>query len=266
MQLPSENRQLDRRNLGGQPVAEQFEHRVQETTVELETAISELQSFCSCLSHDLRAPLRHINSYSAVLLEDFAGFLPPAAQQYLQLISSSSSRMGHMIDQLLELSRVNRTDMALGEIDLSKMARQVLQFLKENESHREVETVVGDTPPVLADRGMLRQFMENVLGNAWKYTSREHRARIEFGMTSYQDKDVFFISDNGVGFDMAYTSKLFGTFERLHGMEFDGVGIGLATAHRIIRRHGGEIWGEGVVGEGATFYFTLPVASARAPS
>lgn len=241
-----------------------FQPRFQAAEPCLDVVNSELETFCSCVSHDLRAPLRHINSYSALLLQDFASYLPVAAQDYIERINRSSSRMGYMIDELLELSRLSRTHLVLGWVDLSEMARQVIQRLMESEKQRDVETVIASTPPVLADMGLLVRVMENLLGNAWKFTSGTPSAKIEFGMTQYQGGQVFFIKDNGAGFDMSYASKLFGTFERLHGPEFEGVGIGLAIADRIVRRHGGSIWGEGVIEEGATFYFSLPVPSDAA--
>nr|WP_268875238.1 ATP-binding protein [Geoanaerobacter pelophilus] len=240
-------------------LAATLETRVTERTAELEAVVREQEAFSYSVSHDLRAPLRHINCYSSILAEDFAEELSTQAREYLSRICSSTNKMGKMIDHLLELSRVNRVDLALEPVDLSTMAEQVLQELKETDGKRRCEVVVAESITVLGDRILFMQLMGNLLGNAWKYTSSREDARIEFGMTQVDGEDAFFVRDNGVGFDMAYSSKLFGAFERLHGAEFPGVGIGLATAQRIVRRHGGRIWAEGAVGEGATFYFSLPV-------
>jgi len=238
---------------------ELLEQRVNERTADLESAIHEQESFSYSVSHDLRAPLRHINSFSAMLIEDYGGNLPQEAHGYLDRIRSATSRMGALIDHLLELSRVSRTEIRLDSVDLSDLALQVLRMYQETEPLRCVEISVAESITVLGDRPMLRQLLENLLGNAWKYTSRKPSARIEFGMTHVAGEEAFFVGDDGAGFDMAYGQRLFNAFERLHGPEFEGVGIGLATAQRIIKRHGGKIWAEGRVGEGATFYFTLPV-------
>jgi PAS domain S-box-containing protein len=240
-------------------LAATLETCVAERTAELEAVVREQEAFCYSVSHDLRAPLRHINCYSSILAEDFAEELSTQAREYLSRICSSTNKMGKMIDHLLELSRVNRVDLALDPVDLSAMAEQVLRELKETDGKRRCEVVVAESITVLGDRILFMQLMGNLLGNAWKYTSSREDARIEFGMTQIDGEDAFFVRDNGVGFDMAYSSKLFGAFERLHGAEFPGVGIGLATAQRIVRRHGGRIWAKGAVGEGATFYFSLPV-------
>lgn len=237
----------------------ELDQRVSERTAELETAIREQESFSYSVSHDLRAPLRHINSFSAMLIEDFGTELPSGARSYLDRICAASSRMGSLIDHLLELSRMNRTELKLEGIDLSELAMHVLDMFHETDPQRLVETRVTESIRVLGDLSLLRLLLENLLGNAWKYTSKKPAARIEFGMTYVAGEEAFFVRDNGVGFDMAYEQKLFGIFERLHGTEFEGAGIGLATSQRIIKRHGGKIWAEGKVDEGATFYFSLPV-------
>jgi len=237
----------------------ELDQRVSERTAELETAIREQESFSHSVSHDLRAPLRHINSFSAMLIEDFGKELPSDARSYLDRICAASSRMGSLIDHLLELSRMSRTELKLEGIDLSELAVHVLDMFHETDPQRCVETRVTESIHVLGDLSLMRLLLENLLGNAWKYTSKKPAARIEFGMTQVAGEEAFFVRDNGVGFDMAYEQKLFGIFERLHGTEFEGAGIGLATSQRIIKRHGGKIWAEGKVGEGATFYFSLPV-------
>ena len=232
-----------------------LEQRVRERTADLE-------SFSYTVSHDLRAPLRHINSFSAVLIEDYGKDLPDEARGHLDRICSASSRIGALIDHILALSRVSRIDLKREAVDLSQLAVQVLAMYQDTDSQRRVEISIANSSPVLGDRHLLRQLLENLIGNAWKYTSKQPMARIEFGMTRVAAKETFFVRDDGVGFDMRYAKKLFAAFERLHGTEFEGDGIGLATSQRIVKSHGGSIWAEGRVGEGATFYFTLPATQS----
>jgi len=238
---------------------ESLEQRVTQRTADLQDAIREQESFSYSVSHDLRAPLRHINSFSAILMEDHAEALPAQTRYYLERIRAASSRMGALIDHLLELSRVTRTEIQPEEVDLSDIAAATFGMLEETEPHRRVERCVEPGITVLGDHHLLSQLLGNMLGNAWKYTSKTTSARIEFGKALLSGQEVYFVKDNGAGFDMTYQENLFKAFERLHGSEFEGIGIGLATAQRIVQRHGGKIWAEGVVGEGATFYFTLPV-------
>jgi PAS domain S-box-containing protein len=238
---------------------ELLEQRVIERTADLEAAIREQESFSYSVSHDLRAPLRHINSFSSILIEEHGGELSPKARDYLDRICAASSRMGALIDHLLKLSRVTRAEIKLGTVNLSELAGSALRMFQETEPKRRAECVIERNIKVLGDQALLLQLLENLLGNAWKYTSKKAEARIEFGRCLVCGEEAFFVRDNGAGFDMAYRKKLFETFGRLHGAEFEGIGIGLATAQRIIQRHGGKIWAEGVVDRGATFYFTLPV-------
>jgi len=238
---------------------ELLELRVMERTADLQAAIREQESFSYSVSHDLRAPLRHINSFSAILTEEFGEALPEKARDYLDRIRNASCRMGALIDHLLELSRVGRTQIHPGPADLSELARSILAGLQETEPGRCVETRIEDGITVLGDQALLRQLLENLLGNAWKYTSQRSRARIEFGSTTVAGEPALFVKDDGAGFDMQFRENLFVPFQRLHGSEFQGDGIGLTTAQRIVHRHGGEIWGEGEVDKGATFFFTLPV-------
>ena len=238
---------------------ELLEQRVSERTADLQAAIREQESFSYSVSHDLRAPLRHINSFSAILVEEYGHQVPEGARHYLDRIRSASGRMGELIDHLLELSRVGRAQIKPGPVDLSDLARSILGMLQETEPQRKLEVQVEEEIIVLGDQALLRQLMENLLGNAWKYTARKECAQIQFGRTFAAKQPAFFIEDNGAGFDMAYQGNLFRAFQRLHGSEFAGDGIGLTTAQRIVHRHGGNIWAKGKVGEGATFYFTLPV-------
>ena len=199
-----------------------------------------------------------MNCYSAMLLEEFGDVLPLQAHGYLDRISSSSSRMGALIDHLLEWSRIARAEIKLETVELSELANSTLSMLQETEPGRRVEQQVEQGVTVLGDESLLRQLLENLLGNAWKYTSKRQTARIQFGRALVAGQEAYFVKDDGVGFDQAYQERLFKAFERLHGVEFEGIGIGLASAERIVQCHGGAIWAEGEVDQGATFYFTLP--------
>nr|WP_246561425.1 PAS domain-containing sensor histidine kinase [Geobacter grbiciae] len=237
---------------------ETLERRVEERTAQLEAAIREQESFSYSVSHDLRAPLRHINSYSAMVIEDFEKQLPTEARRYLERIGMASARMGQLIDDLLELSRVSRSELHRSTINLSKTAAMIVAMFRETEPDRTVEWVIADGLTARADKILIRQVLLNLLGNALKYSAKTPQALIEFGTACVEGERAFFVKDNGSGFNMAYVSKLFRPFQRLHGSEFQGTGIGLATVKRIIERHGGRVWAEGSVDAGATFYFTLP--------
>lgn len=236
-----------------------LEQRVSERTADLQASIRELESFSYSVSHDLRAPLRHINSFSAILMEEYGQDLPDPARNYLERIRTASSKMGALIDHLLELSRVGRAPLKLGPVNLSELSASIVGLLQETDPLRRVDVSIEDGITVLGDASLMRQLLENLLGNAWKYTSKKSSARIEFGRTLVAGQATFFVKDDGAGFDMAYKENLFEVFQRLHTAEFDGNGIGLATAQRIVHRHGGQIWAGGMVDKGATFYFTLPV-------
>jgi light-regulated signal transduction histidine kinase (bacteriophytochrome) len=192
-----------------------------------------------------------------MLQDEFAELLPEKACHYLDRIVKASSMMGELIDDLLQLSRVGRAEMSQVPVNLSDLARHVVEMLQGTRPDRSVEYVIADDMVAMGDRTLLRLTLENLLGNAWKYTERQPSARIEFGTAVVDHEETFFVRDNGVGFDMTYADKLFHPFQRLHGQEFEGTGIGLATVRRIIERHNGRVWGEGKEGEGATFYFTL---------
>ncbi|QWV95628.1 PAS domain-containing protein [Geomonas oryzisoli] len=237
---------------------QELERRVVERTERLESAMQEQEAFSYSVSHDLRGPLRHINSYGSILLEEFGPSLAPEAKGYLERIRTSSKRMGDLIDDLLELSRIGRSDLKKVEVSLSDLAFGIGCKLQDAEPARRVDFLIEPGLQVEGDRLLLELMLENLVGNAWKYSSVRARARIEFGCCRHDGKGAFFIKDNGVGFDMAYQDKLFGAFQRLHGAEFEGTGIGLATVKRIVERHGGAVWANGVVDQGATVYFTLP--------
>jgi PAS domain S-box-containing protein len=239
--------------------AAELEARVRERTARLQEINAELESFCYSVSHDLRAPLRGVDGFSQALLEDYAPLLDAAGQDYLHRIRQAAQRMGNLIDALLLLSRVTRTELQQEPIDLSAMAHAIAAELQQQEPARDVTFVIGDGLQATGDPRLLRIVLENLLGNAWKFTAKHPQARIEVGGLPQPDGSmVYFARDDGAGFDMAYADRLFGAFQRLHRVhEFAGTGIGLATVQRIIHRHGGRVWAEAAVEQGATFYFTL---------
>jgi signal transduction histidine kinase len=239
-----------------------LEARVAERTAELAAANQELEAFSYSVSHDLRAPLRSLDGFSQILLEDYADVLDAEGLGSLQRIRGAAQRMAGLIDALLSLSRLTRTDLQWDTVELSAMARAIAADLQRQEPTRQAVFTIADGLTATGDARLLRIVLENLLGNAWKFTARQPVARIAFGALAPPDgPPVFVVRDNGVGFDMAYAGKLFGAFQRLHHRrEFPGTGIGLATVQRIVHRHGGRIWAEGAVGQGAAFYFTLTSA------
>jgi PAS domain S-box-containing protein len=237
----------------------ELERRVNERTAQLQTALSELESFSYSVSHDLRSPLRAMNGFSRLLEVDYAGILDEQGVDYLHRISDASRHMSQLIDDLLNLSRYTRFVLNIATIDLSELARSVAGELAQSDPHRKASWSIEDGVFARGDEHLMRVVMQNLFGNAWKFTRKKPEAIIEFGTLPQDDQKVYFVRDNGAGFDMAYVEKLFGAFQRLHGpKEFEGSGIGLATVQRIIHRHGGIVWAEGKVGDGATFYFKLP--------
>jgi PAS domain S-box-containing protein len=231
---------------------------LQKQSAQLQAANKELEAFSYSVSHDLRAPLRSIDGFSQALLEDYADQLDEQGKDYLQRVRASTQRMGELIDDLLNLSRVSRGTMRLETVDLSAMAKNITAELQKAQWERRVDIVIADGMVATGDTGLFKVALENLLGNAWKFTGKCPDAKIEFGVAHQNGKHDYFVRDNGAGFDPAYTAKLFGAFQRLHdAREFPGTGIGLATVQRIIHRHGGSIWAEGKPNEGATFYFTL---------
>jgi len=236
----------------------ELERKVAQRTAQLEVLLKEQEAFNYTVSHDLRAPLRHINGFSTILAEELGSDMPPQCRAYLQRICAASTKMGELIDALLEFSKINREEMKLETVDISRLASEAVAILAESEQQRDIQVSI---PPDLTAKGdvtLIRTALQNLLGNAWKYTGRKPAARIELGRRCIEGEEVFFVKDNGVGFDMEYKDKIFAVFQRLHGGDYEGTGIGLATVERIIQRHGGRIWAEGRVNEGATFYFTLP--------
>ncbi len=237
------NRQMERRN------------------ADLLAINKELESFSYSVSHDLRAPLRSIDGFSLALLEDAQDKLGPEDKEHLQRVRAATARMGHLIDDLLGLARTTRRELVRETVDLSRLAEEVVSQFQTAEPQRHPTVIVAPSLTVEGDRQLLRVMLENLLANAWKFTSKRTDARIEFGVQPGHPP-VFFVRDNGAGFDMRYADKLFGAFQRLHDeKEFPGSGVGLASVQRIVNRHGGRIWAESTVGKGATFYFSLATSS-----
>ncbi|MFN3531260.1 MAG: PAS domain S-box protein [Candidatus Brocadia sp.] len=227
-------------------------------TNRLAAANKELEAFCYSVSHDLRAPLRGIDGFSRALLEDYSDRLDSQGKNYLQRVCSASKYMGQLIDDLLNLSRITRGEMSCKKVNLSALAKVIASELQEAEPGRQAEFIIAEKLVVNGDPHLLQIALKNLLSNAWKFTRKRPRTIIEFGVKQHDGKPVYFVRDNGAGFDMAYANKLFGAFQRLHSTtEFEGTGIGLATVQRIIHRHGGQIWAEGAVDQGATFYFSI---------
>jgi signal transduction histidine kinase len=238
-----------------------LEAQVAQRTKALEGTNAELESFSYSVSHDLRAPLRAIHGFARILLEDHNAKLEPEAQRLLGVIDQNTRRMGQLIDDLLAFSRLGRTDLATEPVDMKELAQLVADEVQRGEADRNgsLEITIDPLPPARGDRGLLRQVMSNLLQNAAKFTRGSPSARIEVGSRPDQGQTVYYVKDNGAGFDARYADKLFGVFQRLHSTEqFDGTGVGLAIVKRIVQRHGGRVWAEGAVNQGATFYFTLP--------
>ena len=236
----------------------ELEERVRQRTAELEAANGELEAFCYSVSHALRAPRRSMDGFCQLLIEDYGDRLDDDAQGYLRRVRAASQRMASLIDDLLKLSRITRTEMRRERVDLSQMAQTIVEQFRDAEPERDVSVAIEPGLEANGDSRLLRIVLENLLGNSWKFTAKHSAAHIQFGAEDGEDGRVFSVRDDGAGFDMTYVNKLFGPFQRLHGMqEFDGNGIGLATVQRIITRHGGKVRAEGEVERGACFSFSL---------
>jgi signal transduction histidine kinase len=236
----------------------ELEQRVVERTAQLEASNTELESFSYSVSHDLRTPLRGIDGFSRILLEDYGGTLDAEGKDHLRRIRTACQRMGLLIDDLLNLSRMARFEMSLDRVNLSELVRHIAADLKKAHPERQVKFIIADELIDHGDKRLLKIMLENLFSNAWKYSAKNAESAIEFGRMQHDGAPVYFVRDNGVGFDMAYAGKLFKPFQRLHTIaDFPGTGIGLALVQRIIQRHGGRAWAEGEVGKGAVFYFTL---------
>jgi light-regulated signal transduction histidine kinase (bacteriophytochrome) len=236
-----------------------LECRVAERTAQLEEANKELESFSYSVSHDLRAPLRHVQGYVEMLQKASDGQLSDKAQRYLKTIAEASSEMGYLIDDLLAFSRMGQAEMRESRVHLDELVQDTIRALEMATTDRKIVWQTAPLAPVVGDRSLLKQVLANLVGNAVKYSRMRDPAVIEIGCAGEEEgRVILFVRDNGAGFDMRYAHKLFGVFQRLHrAEEFEGTGIGLATVRRIVARHGGRVWAEGAVNEGATFSFTL---------
>jgi len=235
-----------------------LEERIRQRTQQLEYANKELSAFSYSVSHDLRAPLRNINGYAEILEQKFAALLPGEGKEYLGRLRNAGGHMSLLIEDFLKLSQVTRTGMRLQEVNLSGLAGEIAGQLRQRDPSRTIDFSALEGVRVSGDPALLKIALENLLDNAWKYTSRHARARIGFGRETRDGKEVYYVKDDGAGFDMALAGKLFGPFQRLHtAEEFEGTGIGLAIVHAVVNRHGGRVWAESAVEQGATFFFTL---------
>jgi light-regulated signal transduction histidine kinase (bacteriophytochrome) len=246
---------------------EQGSQEISRANAALVEANKELESFSYSVSHDLRAPLRSIDGFSCMLLENFSGTLDDTCKDYLDRIRAATRRMGVLIDDLLTLSRVTRGAFQLQPVDLSALALSITSDLKRAEPGRQVDLQIEDGLTAVADPGLLRVVLENLFSNAWKFTSKLPFAHIKFGKLDLNGTPTYFVRDNGAGFDSASADRLFEAFQRLHSVtDFPGTGVGLATVQRIVHRHGGQIWAEGAPNQGAAFYFTLAESPPNGPA
>ena len=242
---------------------EKLEELVEDRTAKLKTVNKELEAFSYSVSHDLRAPLRAIDGFSLALLEDYGEKLDDEGRDYLHRVRNGAGRMALLIDDLLQLSRISRGRLMRGQVNISKIARDIINNLNEQEPGRKVQFDIATGMRTNGDQHLLVILMDNLLTNAWKYTRKRSSAKVTVGKIVRAGKTIFYVEDNGAGFDMQYAGKLFGAFQRLHSdEEFEGTGIGLATVQRIVHRHGGAVWAEAEVDHGATFYFSLESAMA----
>jgi signal transduction histidine kinase len=257
--LAAENVERKRAEAEIRTLNEELEHRVRDRTAELQSANKELESFSYSVSHDLRAPLRAIDAFSHDLLVDHSAQMAPEGRELLELIVSSGHRMTQIIDDLLRLSRLGRQRLSKQQVNVLQLVRVVLDELRSEQEGRNVEVKLDELPGCAADPALLKHVLMNLLSNAFKFTRPKPNAVVEIGASRQNGDIVYFVRDNGAGFDMAFASNLFGPFQRLHSQnDFEGTGVGLSIVQRIIERHGGRIWAEAEVNKGATFYFTLP--------
>jgi signal transduction histidine kinase len=262
--LPVLTRALDMRRLRMEN--KELERCVRERTAELESANKELEAFSYSVSHDLRAPLRHIDGFAGLLQEDASSTLSDAGRRHVATISDAAKSMSKLIDDLLAFARMGRAELRRTRVDTSALVAEVLQEMAPDAQGRNVAWGIEPLPEVWGDRALLKQVWANLLGNALKYTRQREKAEIKVGCQPKVGELEFHISDNGAGFDMHYAARLFGVFQRLHRDEdFEGTGVGLANVRQIITRHGGRTWAEGAVDRGATFYFSLPIHENRRP-
>jgi light-regulated signal transduction histidine kinase (bacteriophytochrome) len=236
----------------------ELDERVKRRTASLNSANKELEAFAYSVSHDLRAPLRALDGFSLAVIEDYGDKLDDKGKDYLRRIRGGAAKMAELIDDILKLSRITRDEMRVEVVDLTLIAKSIADELKKQAPDRDVEFIIKDVNKISGDAKLLRVALENLIGNAFKFTRNTRGAKIEFGETKVGDETAIFVRDNGAGFDPSYKEMLFSPFHRLHtNAEFEGTGIGLATVKRVVIRHGGRIWGEGEIGNGATFYFII---------
>jgi len=236
----------------------ELEQRVLRRTAQLEAANKELEAFSYSVSHDLRAPLRAVDGYSMALLDEFGPQLPGEAQRLLRVIRDGAQQMGHLIDDLLTFARLSRLPLSKQTVEMQPMVRDIVRTLQNENSNRQIDVNISTLPSCYGDASVLRQVWTNLLSNAFKYTRKRDHAIIDVGATQQTGETIYFVRDNGTGFDMRYADKLFGVFQRLHRAEdYEGTGVGLAIVQRIVNRHGGRVWADSVEGSGSTFYFTL---------
>jgi two-component system sensor kinase len=232
---------------------------LQREAIKLEDANQELEAFAYSVSHDLRVPLRAIDGFSRIVIEDYENELDEEGVRLLNIIRENTKKMGQLIDDILLLSRAGRQEMNMSELDMKSLAENVYREFNQDTENRNIKYVVGDLPRVVADRSLMTQVLTNLVGNAIKFTGKTQNPQIEVGFKEDEDNYIYYVKDNGEGFNMKYYDKLFGLFQRLHSQdEFEGTGVGLSIVQRIISRHSGRVWGEGEVGVGATIYFSLP--------
>jgi len=232
---------------------------LQREATKLEDANQELEAFAYSVSHDLRVPLRAIDGFSRIVIEDYENELDEEGVRLLNIIRENTKKMGQLIDDILLLSRAGRQEMNMSELDMKSLAENVYREFNQDTENRNIKYVVGDLPRVVADRSLMTQVLTNLVGNAIKFTGKTQNPQIEVGFKEDEDNYIYYVKDNGEGFNMKYYDKLFGLFQRLHSQdEFEGTGVGLSIVQRIISRHSGRVWGEGEVGVGATIYFSLP--------
>jgi signal transduction histidine kinase len=259
--------EIQKRDSALQQARDLLEQRVSERTAELEAANKELEAFSYSVSHDLRAPLRQIDGFSVMLMEHFESQPDATVRRYLKLIRSGVLTMGQLVDDLLNMGRISRQELARKPTDLNALVQKVVRELQPETEGRQIDWRIGTLPEVDCDPGLIKQVVQNLLSNAVKYTRQRTRAVIEVGQMMAEEETVIFVRDNGAGFDQKYAHKLFGVFQRLHRSEdFEGTGVGLAIVQRIVQKHGGRAWGEGKVGEGATIYFTVSGNGLTRPS
>jgi light-regulated signal transduction histidine kinase (bacteriophytochrome) len=229
-------------------------------TAELEAANKESGAFAHSISHDLRAPLRHIDGYSQIVLDQYSQQLPEEGRRFLKIVAESAQHMNQLIEDLLRFSQLGRKPISKQPVNISSLVQKVVEGLRKDQGDRQIDVQIGDLPDCSADPALLKQVFVNLLSNAFKFTRRKKSATIEVGGDLQAGEVVFFVRDNGAGFDMEYADRLFGVFQRFHRAdEFEGTGVGLSIVQRIIQRHGGRIWAQAEKNKGATFYFTLPV-------